>query len=81
MQLVQKLEGVGKAHDTHSSNVSLAWLLAQGGDIIPIPGTKTAKHMEANTKAALLQLSDKEIKEIRDAVNNADIEGDRYPPG
>lgn len=81
MELVHKLEEVAKAHSTSSSSVCLAWLLAQGEDIIPIPGTKTSEKLESNSHAATLQLTDNEIKEIRDAVEKADIKGDRYPPG
>jgi aryl-alcohol dehydrogenase-like predicted oxidoreductase len=59
--------------------VALAWLLATGPDIVPIPGTKSAARMDENAAAALLQLSDQEVQEIRTMAEKVEIEGTRYP--
>ncbi|CAF1690325.1 unnamed protein product, partial [Adineta ricciae] len=62
-----------------SSQLVLAWILAQGDDFIVIPGTSKIKNLEENIQAAQIKLSKEEIKEIRDACEKADVAGDRYP--
>ncbi|KIJ31935.1 hypothetical protein M422DRAFT_266302 [Sphaerobolus stellatus SS14] len=83
--IADKLKEIGqrpKHNNASSSQIALAWLLAQGDDIIPIPGTKNAKYLEENFKALEIQLSAEEVKEIRDAISAATLVlGDRYPPG
>lgn len=79
LEVVQKLKDVANAHGNNPAQVALAWLLAQGPEIIPIPGTKSIARMNENAASALLQLSDNEIQEIRNLVERTEIEGTRYP--
>ncbi|KAF9486197.1 Aldo/keto reductase [Pholiota conissans] len=81
LKLVDKLEELGKKHNATASQVTLAWLLAQGDDIIPIPGTKKIKYLEENINALKVKLSPEEITHIREVANaaNALTVGDRYP--
>jgi aryl-alcohol dehydrogenase-like predicted oxidoreductase len=79
LELVQKLKDVANAHGSTAAQVALAWLLEQGPEIIPIPGTKSAAKMDENAAAALLQLSDQEVREIRTLAERTEIEGTRYP--
>ncbi|RLL95601.1 hypothetical protein CFD26_104087 [Aspergillus turcosus] len=79
LKLVQKLTDVANVHGSTPAQVALAWLLATGPDIIPIPGTKSAARMDENAAAALLQLSDQEVQEIRTLAENVEIQGTRYP--
>lgn len=79
LRLVKGLEDVAKAHNRTPAQVALAWLLAQGPDIIPIPGTKSAARMDENAGAASLRLSDEEVSGIRALAEKADIWGERYP--
>ena len=79
LELVKGLQEVGKAHDSTSAQVSLAWVLAQGSDIIPIPGTKSTTRMDENAATALLKLSDKEVQGIRELAERTEIPGLRYP--
>ncbi|KAL2014842.1 hypothetical protein VTN00DRAFT_2367 [Thermoascus crustaceus] len=79
LELVQGLKDVANAHGSTPAQVALAWLLAQGPDIIPIPGTKSTAKMDENAASALLQLSDQEVQEIRTLVERTKIEGTRYP--
>ena len=53
--------------------------MAQGEDIIPIPGTKKIKYLEENFGALKVKLTEEEIKDIRTAVENAEVHGSRYP--
>lgn len=79
LEVVQKLKDVANAHGNNPAQVALAWLLAQGPEIIPIPGTKSIARMNENAASALLQLSDNEVQEIRNLVERTEIEGTRYP--
>lgn len=79
LELVQGLQDIAKAHDATSAQVSLAWLQAQGPDIIPIPGTKSTSRMDENAGGALLQLTEKEVKEIRELIKRTEVSGARYP--
>ena len=53
--------------------------MAQGDDIIPIPGTKKIKYLEENLGALNVKLTPEEVKEVRDLVEAAEVHGDRYP--
>jgi aryl-alcohol dehydrogenase-like predicted oxidoreductase len=79
MKLVEGLKAVAKTHDVTPAQVALAWVLAQGPDIIPIPGTRSAQKMEEKNRAALLQLSDEEVRGIRELIQENEILSDRYP--
>ncbi|KAJ5734264.1 NADP-dependent oxidoreductase domain-containing protein [Penicillium malachiteum] len=81
LELVEGLKKVADAHGATPSQVTLAWLLAQGPEIIPIPGTRSPKRVDENTNAALIKLTDKEVQTIRELIQRTEIEGDRYTPG
>jgi aryl-alcohol dehydrogenase-like predicted oxidoreductase len=59
--------------------LTLAWLLAQGDDIFPIPGTTNIGRLEENLGALKLKLSKEEEQEIREACEKAEVLGGRYP--
>ena len=59
--------------------LSLTWLLAQGPDVIPIPGTKKIKYLEENVAALKVELTADEEKAIRDVLKRATVAGERYP--
>ena len=58
--------------------LALAWVLAQGEDVAPIPGTKRVKYLEENVGAALVQLSADDLAALEQAVPRAAVAGDRY---
>jgi len=62
-----------------SSQLSLAWLLTQGNDIIPIPGTKRLKYLEENIAASSIQLSNEEVQRLNLALPVGAAIGGRYP--
>jgi aryl-alcohol dehydrogenase-like predicted oxidoreductase len=62
-----------------AAQVALAWVLAQGEDIVPIPGTTKVARVEENVAAAELELSAEEIARLTDAVPIGTAVGDRYP--
>lgn len=79
LKVVEKLAEIGKKKNVTAGQLSLAWLLAQGDDIIPIPGTKKIKYLEENWGALGVKLTDEEKTEIRSVVDEAETHGERYP--
>ena len=63
-----KLDELAKKHDASPSQLALAWLLKRSPVMLPIPGTKSVDHLEDNMKAASLELSDDEFRELEQAV-------------
>lgn len=61
------------------SQLVLAWLMAQGEDIFPIPGTKRTKYLEENMGALKVHLTQEEIAAIREACEELKVSGNRYP--
>ncbi|WP_237390895.1 aldo/keto reductase [Chryseobacterium sp. KMC2] len=77
-KLVKKLSEFVDEKGISTSQLVLAWLLAQGDDIIPIPGTKRQKYIEQNIKAVDVELSAEDIRTIIDIVNEYPNTGERY---
>jgi aryl-alcohol dehydrogenase-like predicted oxidoreductase len=63
------------------AQLALAWLLAQGEDIVPIPGTKRRKYLEENVTATDIKLSVQDIDEIKAIAPPGIAVGDRYDTG
>ncbi|KAJ3993448.1 NADP-dependent oxidoreductase domain-containing protein [Lentinula boryana] len=80
LKLADGLKEIGKKHNATAGQVALAWLLAQGDDIIPIPGTKKVKYLEENLGAVNVKLSDEDLKLVREYIAKSDAtKGARYP--
>ena len=79
VKLLSPIEELAAAHKCKPAQVALAWLLAQGEDIVPIPGTKRRVYLEENAAAADLQLSNAEIERLRQAFPLGVTAGTRYP--
>ena len=79
LKLVEELNEIAKKKGCTVGQLTLAWLLAQGEDIIPIPGTKKIKYLEENMAALDVKLTSSENAEIRKAVESAEVHGQRYP--
>jgi len=79
LQLVEKVKAIAAAKGISASQLALAWVLAQGDDIIPIPGTKQRKYLESNVAAASVELSKDELAQL-DAIFPAEgaVAGERY---
>jgi len=60
------------------AQLSLAWVLSRGNDVVPIPGTKRRKWLRENIAAADLQLSDGDVARLEAAVPRDAVEGERY---
>ncbi len=79
MQLVEKVEEIAREKGITTSQLALAWTLAQGDDIVPIPGTKRRKYLEQNAEAANVELSAEELKRIDEVFPKDAAAGLRYP--
>lgn len=79
LKLVEEIGKIAKKKGCTPSQLTLAWLMGQGEDIIPIPGTKKIKYLEENMKALEVKLTEEEEREIRKVVDEAEVHGDRYP--
>ncbi|KAJ6459871.1 NADP-dependent oxidoreductase domain-containing protein [Mycena sanguinolenta] len=81
LKIADGLKSIGAKHDgATAGQVAIAWVLSQGEDIIPIPGTKKIKYLEENIAAGKLKLSADGIQAVRDVAAQADAaQGDRYP--
>jgi aryl-alcohol dehydrogenase-like predicted oxidoreductase len=80
LDLVATLERLGAARGATPSQVALAWVLAQGDDIVPIPGTTRIEHLDELIAAASITLSNGELTAIDAAFPLAVASGDRYLP-
>ncbi len=79
LELAQRLAALAKVKGCTASQLALAWLLAQGGDIVPIPGTKQIRYLEENVAALALRLTPAELKQISAALPPGAARGERYP--
>ncbi|KZT71534.1 Aldo/keto reductase [Daedalea quercina L-15889] len=81
LKLAAGLKEIGQRYNATAGQVSLAWLLAQGQDVLPIPGTTKIHRLHENLGAAKLTLTPEDIAEVRKVAQEADAaHGDRYPP-
>ena len=79
LDLVRRIEEIAAARRCAPAQLALAWVLAQGEDIVPIPGTKHRKYLEQNVGALTLELSAEELERIAAAVPQGAVAGLRYP--
>jgi aryl-alcohol dehydrogenase-like predicted oxidoreductase len=77
--LAQKVEAIARRKGCTPAQLALAWVLAQGPDVIPIPGTKQNKRLLENVGALEVKLSEAELAEISSAVPAGSAKGTRYP--
>src|SRR5215470_14087651 len=81
LDLVHRIEAVAQRKGCTPGQLALAWLLAQGPDIIPIPGTKRKERLVENLGALAVELSVADITEISAAIPSGSAAGTRYPEG
>ena len=79
LDLVGSVERIAKEKGCQSAQLALAWVLAQGDDIVPIPGTKRRKYLEENVAAFDVKLTDDDLRRINEVLPNGAATGLRYP--
>ncbi|HEX8590088.1 aldo/keto reductase [Pseudomonas sp.] len=77
--LVQKVEQLAAEKGITAGQLALAWVLAQGNDVIPIPGTKQRKYLEQNVAALDVTLSAAELQALKELFPSSAVAGGRYP--
>ena len=79
IELVEKVEEIARQKSCTPAQLALAWLLAQGDDIVPIPGTRRAERLDENAGAVDVVLSAQELADIDAVIPRDAAAGTRYP--
>ncbi|HYV66021.1 MAG TPA: aldo/keto reductase, partial [Myxococcales bacterium] len=79
LRLVERVREIAAQKRCPPSQLALAWLLARGPDIVPIPGTKKRKYLEENAGALRVKLSADDLRRIDEAAPMGVAAGERYP--
>ena len=79
LKLVERIKTIAKEKDCTTAQLALAWLLAQGDDIVPIPGTRNALRLNENLKAVDIKLNPEDLQKISEAAPIGTAAGTRYP--
>jgi aryl-alcohol dehydrogenase-like predicted oxidoreductase len=80
VRLVERVEALAAEKGVTAAQLALAWVLAQGDDIVPIPGTKRRSYLEQNVAASAIALSPADLERIEEASPRGAAVGDRYHP-
>jgi aryl-alcohol dehydrogenase-like predicted oxidoreductase len=78
LELVERVEELAAEKGCTAAQIALAWVLAQGEDIVPIPGTTRVKNLEENVAALDVELSDEELRDLEAVFPKGAAAGDRY---
>jgi aryl-alcohol dehydrogenase-like predicted oxidoreductase len=78
LDLVGRVEEIAKRRHCSPAQLALAWLLAQGEDIVPIPGTKQRRYLEENVGALKVELTGADLEEIEEVAPKGAAAGERY---
>ncbi|GAC1435817.1 MAG: aldo/keto reductase [Terriglobales bacterium] len=79
LELVHSVAEIAREKGCQSSQLALAWVLAQGEEIVPIPGTKRRKYLEENAGAVDVQLTEKDLRRMNEVAPHGAASGPRYP--
>jgi aryl-alcohol dehydrogenase-like predicted oxidoreductase len=80
LDLVARVETIAREKSCSASQLALAWVLAKGVDVVPIPGTTRRKHLEENVAALSIRLTAKDLARIDEVAPKGVAAGDRYAP-
>jgi aryl-alcohol dehydrogenase-like predicted oxidoreductase len=80
LRLVGRVEEIAREKKVTPSQLALAWVLAQGKDIVPIPGTKHRKYLEENVGALSVKLTPEDLRRIEEIAPRGVTAGERYAP-
>jgi aryl-alcohol dehydrogenase-like predicted oxidoreductase len=80
LQLVDKVRELAAAKGATPSQLAIAWVLAQGEDVVPIPGTKRRRYLEENAGAVAVELTAEDLAAIEEVTPRGSVAGPRYGP-
>jgi aryl-alcohol dehydrogenase-like predicted oxidoreductase len=78
LDLVERVEEIAKRKRCSPAQLALAWLLAQGEDVVPIPGTKQRRYLEENIRSLEVELTPTDLEQIEEVAPKGAAAGDRY---
>ncbi|MGZ4647631.1 MAG: aldo/keto reductase [Blastococcus sp.] len=78
LRLVDRVTALARQKQCTPGQLALAWVLAQGDDVVPIPGTKRVRYLEENVAAGAVHLTDEDLAALEQAVPRDAVAGDRY---
>ena len=79
LRLVERVKEIAAEHDCTPGQLALAWVLHQGQDIVPIPGTKRRSYLEENVAATEIELDEEDLRRLDEAAPAGAAAGERYP--
>jgi aryl-alcohol dehydrogenase-like predicted oxidoreductase len=79
LDLVKRVEEMAREKNCQPSQLALAWVMAQGGDVVPIPGTKRRKYLEENVGALDVELNADDLRRLDEVFPFGAASGERYP--
>ena len=79
LELLARVREIATEHDCTLGQLALAWVMAQGEDVVPIPGTKRRAYLEQNVEACELSLDAQDLARLDEAAPVGVAHGDRYP--
>ncbi len=79
MAIVERVRELAAAKDATPAQLALAWAMARGEDVVPIPGTKRVRYLEENVAASAVELSEQDLRALDEAVPAGAAAGERYP--
>jgi aryl-alcohol dehydrogenase-like predicted oxidoreductase len=79
LDLVRRIEEIARSKGVTPAQLAIAWVLSQGDDIVPIPGSKSIGHLEENIAAADIELTPDDLAKIDEVAPKGAAAGDRYP--
>src|SRR5882757_6566211 len=80
LKLVDTVKELAVKKGSTAARLALAWVLAQGHDLVPIPGTKRVRYLEENMGALKVKLTENDLKEINGRIAQIEVFGERYAP-
>jgi aryl-alcohol dehydrogenase-like predicted oxidoreductase len=80
LELVERVRELAAAKDVTPSRLAIAWVLAQGDDVVPIPGTKRRQYLEENAGALDVDLTPEDLAAIEEVTPRGSVAGPRYGP-
>ena len=78
LRLVDSVEEIAREKGATAGQLALAWVLAQGDDVVPIPGTKRRRYVEENIAASDIELTPEDLRRIGEIVPVGAASGERY---
>jgi len=78
LELVKRIRQIAADKDCTPGQLALAWVLARGEDVVPIPGTKRRRYLDENVQATEIELTDEDLGRIEEAAPVGAAAGDRY---